>query len=101
MQLIKSSSQRRIDHWVAFAFCSFLSLMALGGSVMEAFQGNSLGWWAPGFFSFLPMCFFYMGAVTARMQREINELQSQLELVEFQSVVNRRAPERRSPATGV
>lgn len=97
MQLIKSSTQRRIDHWVAFAFCVFLSLMALSGSVSD----RSAGWWSPAFFSFLPICFFYMGAVTARMQREINELQSRLEVLQFHSSASSTGLESHHPAADV
>jgi hypothetical protein len=39
---------------------------------------SSSGAWQPAFFSFLPMCFFFVGANTSAMQREIQELRKQV-----------------------
>jgi hypothetical protein len=62
-----------ISHWIPFAFCTFLSLGALSMQI-----GSDSGAWKPAFYSFLPMCFFFVGAATSRMQREISELRKQL-----------------------
>jgi hypothetical protein len=35
-------------------------------------------WWKPMFFSFLPMCFFFVGSATWQMQKEIRELRRQV-----------------------
>jgi hypothetical protein len=64
---------KTITHWIPAAFCAFLSLLALS---MQT--GSDSGAWKPAFYSFLPMCFFFVGAVTSQMQREIRELRKQL-----------------------
>jgi len=65
--------KQTLGHWTPAAFCAFISLMALFAST-----GSDAGWWRPAFFAFLPMCFFFVGAATSRMQREIRELRRQL-----------------------
>ena len=62
-----------VRHWIPAAFCAFISFIALCASV-----GSDAGWWRPAFFAFLPMCFFFVGAVTSQMQGEIRELRKQL-----------------------
>jgi hypothetical protein len=65
---------QQIGHWTPAAFCAFLCLNALFTA-----PGSGNGeWWKPVFFSFLPMCFFFVGSATSRMQREIQELQKQV-----------------------
>jgi hypothetical protein len=61
-----------LSHWMPAAFCAFISLIAIFGSV-----ASDAGWWRPTFFAFLPMCFFFVGAATSQMQREIRELRNQ------------------------
>ena len=63
-----------ITHWTAVAFCVFLSLIALVGSVTS---GTS-SWWQPAFFSFLPMCFFHVAVVTTQIHRELSELRKRV-----------------------
>jgi hypothetical protein len=62
-----------LAHWIPAAFCAFLSLIALFAS-----SGVDAGWWRPAFFAFLPMCFFFVGAATSRMQSEIRDLRKQI-----------------------
>lgn len=62
-----------LAHWIPAAFCAFLSLIALFAS-----SGSDAGWWRPAFFAFLPMCFFFVGAATSRMQSEIRDLRKQI-----------------------
>jgi hypothetical protein len=59
--------------WVPAAFCAILSLMPL-------FAGSSYdnGWWRPAFYAFLPMCFFFVGTVLSKMQKEIGGLRQQV-----------------------
>jgi hypothetical protein len=64
--------KQTISHWIPAIFCTFISLMALSGLV-----ASDAGWW-PVFFSFLPMCFLFVGFVTFQMQRKIQELQKHL-----------------------
>jgi hypothetical protein len=68
-------TQQPVLHFLPFGFCCFLSLMTLFGPGSDP----DIGWWVPAFISSLPMCFFYMGAVTTGMQREIIELRSRLD----------------------
>ena len=65
--------RQTISHWVPAAFCAFISVIALSGSI-----ASDAGWWRPAFFGFLPMCFIFMGIATSQMQREIRELRKQL-----------------------
>jgi len=65
--------RQTVSHWIPAVYCAFLSLIALSGSV-----GSDTGWWRPAFFAFLPMCFYFGGAVTSQMQRELRELRMQL-----------------------
>jgi hypothetical protein len=61
-------------HWIPVAFCAFISLIALFGSV----RSPDSGWWRPAFFAFLPMCFFFVGSATTQMHRELRELRQRL-----------------------
>jgi hypothetical protein len=65
---------KTIAHWTPAAFCAFISLTALFTSM----RSPDSGWWQPMFFAFLPMCFFFVGLVTARTQHELRELQKRL-----------------------
>ncbi len=64
---------KTITHWIPAAFCAFLSFLALSMQI-----GSDSGAWKPAFYCFLPMCFFFVGAATSQMQREIRELRKQL-----------------------
>jgi hypothetical protein len=65
--------KQTLGHWTPAAFCAFISLTALFAS-----SGPDAEWWRPAFFAFLPMCFFFVGAATSQMQREIRELRKQI-----------------------
>jgi len=65
--------KQTISHWIPAVFCTFISLIAISGSV-----ASDAGWWRPVFFSFLPMCFVFVGFVTFQMQCKIRELQKHL-----------------------
>jgi hypothetical protein len=59
-----------IGHWTPFAFCTLISLSA-SRNLDEA--------WGMGvFLSFLPMSFFFVGAATWQMQKEVRELRKQV-----------------------
>lgn len=62
-----------VGHWTPAAFCAFISFNALSAS-----GSSDAGWWKPAFFSFLPMCFFFVGSATWQMQKEIRELRKQV-----------------------
>jgi hypothetical protein len=65
---------KTIAHWTPAAFCAFISLIAVFAWV----RSSDTGWWQPVFFAFLPMCFFFVGAVTFAMHRELRELRKRL-----------------------
>jgi hypothetical protein len=65
---------KTIAHWVPAAFCAFISFTALSASI----RPPDSGWWRPAFFSFLPMCFLFVGFVTFGMHRELRELRKRL-----------------------
>ncbi len=56
-------------HWLPFAFAAYLCYSALW-----RLSGSDMKVWEPVFYSFLPMCFFFGGVITFRMEREIREL---------------------------
>jgi hypothetical protein len=64
-------SWRTLVHWLPFVFAAYLCYWALW-----RLSGSDTKVWEPTFYSFLPMCFFFVGVVTFRMEREIRELRS-------------------------
>ena len=67
--------KRTVACWIPFAFCTGICLIALCGSI------GSSGWWSPVFFGFLPMSFYFLGTLLAQMQREIQELRREVEVL--------------------
>jgi hypothetical protein len=65
---------QKFGHWTPAAFCAFICLNAL----FIAPSSGNVEWWKPVFFSFLPMCFFFVGSATSQMQKEIQELRKQV-----------------------
>ena len=68
-----NTTRRTMGHWIPAVFCAFLSLIALFGSSVSDSR-----FWEPAFFAFLPMCFFFVGAATSQLQRDILELRKQV-----------------------
>lgn len=62
-----------IGHWTPFAFCALISYIALYAS-----RSLNAEWWMGPFLSFLPMCFFFVGAATWQTQKEVRELRKQV-----------------------
>ena len=65
--------KQALSHWIPAVFCAFLSLLALTMQI-----GSDSSAWKPAFYSFLPMCFFFVGVVTFQMRSEIRELRNQV-----------------------
>jgi hypothetical protein len=65
---------KTIANWVPAVFCAFLSLMALFAFT----RSPDAQWWRPAFFSFLPLCFFFVGSVTFQLHRELRELRQRV-----------------------
>jgi hypothetical protein len=59
-----------IRFWIPAVFCASLSGIML-------WQGRSNPY-SPAFYSFLPMCFVFVGSLMWQMQREIRALREQL-----------------------
>ena len=58
---------------------TFLSLITIVMNLWLSFSnGSNVGGWAVVFLCFLPMCFFFVGAATSQMQREVLELRRQV-----------------------
>jgi uncharacterized membrane protein len=55
--------------WMPFAFAVYLC-----NSTLSHIATSEMKVWEPAFYSFLPMAFFFVGAVVYLMQREIREL---------------------------
>jgi len=72
---IMNQTLQTIGHWTPAAFCAFISFTALSA---YASGSPDAGWWKPAFFSFLPMCFVFVGASTWQMQKEIRLLRKQV-----------------------
>jgi len=70
----EQEDMKTITHWIPAAFCAFISLIALFASAGPP----DSGWWRPAFFAFLPMCFFFVGAATTQMHRELRTLRQRL-----------------------
>jgi hypothetical protein len=65
--------KQKIGHWLPIVFCVCLSFICLAG-----FLSRSPNSWVITFLCFLPMCFFFVAAVTSNLQREIRELREQV-----------------------
>ena len=66
--------KQKIAPWLPMIFCVSLSGICLAGHHDLA---NSPVWAIP-FLCFLPMCFFFVAAVTSQLQREVCDLREQV-----------------------
>ena len=66
--------------WVPMGFCAFLSLITIVAQVwmMAAYGPASNGAMSIVFLCNIPMCFFFVGTLTAKLQREVRDLKAQL-----------------------
>jgi hypothetical protein len=77
--MISKKWKRATSPWVPAGFCAFLSLVTIVSNLwLTVVIGRDYGGWAIGFLCFLPMCFFFVGALTSQMQREIQDLRKQI-----------------------
>jgi len=66
-----------VNPWIAAGFCAFISLLMLVGQIVgSAWIGTNPV--APVFYSFLPMCFVYIGILMKQMQTELADLKREL-----------------------
>ncbi|MGA2140458.1 MAG: hypothetical protein ABSH14_16490 [Verrucomicrobiia bacterium] len=61
--------RQMIGFWLPAVFCAFLAYIALSSSDES---------WRPAFFSFLPMCFFFVGMALMQMHREVRALRDRV-----------------------
>jgi hypothetical protein len=66
---------KKLNNWMPAVFCAFISFPALLGWVHSNYTGTGLS----PFFSFLPMCFVFMGLKTFQLEQEVGELRKQIE----------------------
>jgi hypothetical protein len=71
---MKIQALRQGSPWVAFVFCSILSVMTLCVAVLR----SDIGGFIP-FLSFLPMCFFFSAACIVDLQKQVRNLQCRLD----------------------
>jgi hypothetical protein len=71
----------KLGPWTPAIFCAFLSLITVTGNLIVSFMNRA----APSsgidgvFYCFLPMCFFFVGALLSTLQRENRELRTRIE----------------------
>ena len=65
----KSTQVSKILIWAPAAFCAFLS-------IMKMFSPDGTG--DPAFYSFLPMCFFFVATVNHSLWKRIETLETKL-----------------------
>jgi len=75
----------RFAPWTAAWFCACLSVVTAVTDLGIAFatrQPSQLGHLTT-FLAFLPMCFYFVGMLVAKQQKEIQELRMQLETLKL------------------
>ena len=79
--MMSDAKKRATLPWVPTGFCAILALITVGAQHWTTILNRSdSGAWSIGavFLLNLPMCFYFVGAATSRMQREILELRQQV-----------------------
>jgi hypothetical protein len=72
-----------LPHWLPAVLCGVLGLVVLPGLALRVSRGGkAIEWWQPALFGILPACFVAMALVTYRMDRQIVQLQGQLQALE-------------------
>jgi len=70
---------KTIAPWIPALYCAVLSAVVL---IVHLKSGANSSAWEPGFYCFLPMCFFFVGSVTAQLHKELKELRQRLAVLE-------------------
>jgi hypothetical protein len=79
--------RQKISHWIPMAFCAALACICLP-IVIIRISGDA---WVIPFLCFLPMCFFFVAAVTTNLQREVRELREQVAKLQGKQVASNDA----------
>jgi hypothetical protein len=71
----------KLGPWTPAIFCAFLSLITVTGNLFVGFtNGVTPSSGIDGvFYCFLPMCFYFVGALLSTLQRENRELRTRIE----------------------
>src|ERR1700739_4482755 len=72
---LAEAEMKSIQHWIPVMFCAFISALTLGKYLLHAGENT---WAGPILLAFLPMCFYFVGPVPFRMQRELTELRQKV-----------------------
>lgn len=71
----------KLGPWTPAIFCACLSLITVAGNLIVAFTNRAVPWSGIDgvFYCFLPMCFYFVGALLSTLQRENRELRTRIE----------------------
>jgi hypothetical protein len=77
--MISKSTRWTILPWVPMAMCAALSLITIVANLwLSVVNHTDVGGWAITFLCFLPLCFYWVGAINSQLQGEIRELRQQV-----------------------
>ena len=71
--------RQKLGPWLPAIFCASLSAITVIGNLVAYSITGSANAASVVFYCFLPMCFFFVGAFLAQLQKENCELRSQLD----------------------
>lgn len=71
----------RIGPWLPAIFCAVLALIVIVANLMGLRYGGSSGAADSVFMTFMPMCFFFVGAYLSKLRKENIELRQRLDSV--------------------
>lgn len=69
------STQQAVRHWVPAAFCAFIVYLYIGNGGASLDNWKYVAIW-------LTMCFVFVGMVTYSMQKQIRDLQAEIQRLE-------------------
>lgn len=65
--------------WLPMRFCIALSVITVVQNLaMTVINKSDVGGWSMVFLAFLPMCFYFVGALVTKTQVEISQLKTQI-----------------------
>lgn len=85
--------REKLSPFVAAIFCVFLCFVTLFGNILLSIytQGKSQGGLDVVFYSFLPMCFLYIGYFLSHLRNEQNDLKRRIDALEAAASAKNRA----------
>lgn len=83
----------KLSPFVASIFCAFLCFITLFGNILLTIytQGKAQGGLDVVFYSFLPMCFLFVGYFISHLRNEQNELKRRIDALEAAASAKNRA----------